>query len=216
MTFLASAIYELIVSKILNLKGEGTNWTFGKWSVYNLGVMLCIALANFLFARLALFGYILWDLLPQMIYSTFMIGIIPILGLGFYALQVQERKYLSLAENMQLPKPKYEDEMLATTSVFGIPIQRIRYIQGMQNYVHIGYVDQDDKFQKRMERATLKQLEELSEGNIVKSHRSFLVNPNAIISFSGNAQGLLLQLCDSDRTIPVSRRFVSTFRNLSA
>ena len=216
MTFLASVVYEFAVSKILKLKDEASNWTFGKWSLYNIGVMLCIALANFLYARLILFGYIIWDLLPQMIYSTFMIGVIPIFGLGFYALHMQEKKYLALAKNMSIPHHQNTENLEDETFIFDIPVQNIKYVQGMQNYVNIGFVDQHGQFQKKMERATLKQVEEESNGNIVKTHRSYLVNPKAILSFSGNAQGLLLQLSDSDRTIPVSRRYVSTFRDLQA
>lgn len=79
MTFSATVIFEFMVGPVLNLKGKLENWTFGKWILNNLGIMASISLANFLFARLVIFGYVDWQFYPQMIYATFMIGLIPII-----------------------------------------------------------------------------------------------------------------------------------------
>jgi len=214
MTFLAALIFDILVGKVLKLKGELKQWTFGKWMLYNLGAMLIISLVNFLFARILIIGFIDWSLLPQMIYGTFMIGIIPIAVLGGVSILVQERKYQNIAKDINQHKKIHqensdnEDQML-----FSVPIKRIKYIEALQNYVSIGYVDNDGQFKKITERATIKNMEEATKGSsIVKAHRSFLVNKKAIIHISGNAQGLLLQLSDCDRYIPVSRSFVATFR----
>lgn len=75
-------------------------------------------------------------------------------------------------------------------------------------------MDNDGQFKKITERATIKNIEEATSGSpVVKSHRSFLVNVNDIINISGNAQGLLLELSDCDRSIPVSRSYVDLFRS---
>jgi len=213
MTFIASFIFELIVGRVLKLKGELENWTFGKWILYNIGAMLAISLANFLFARILIFGYIEWALLPYMIYGTFMIGVIPITVLGGVSILVQEKKYQGIAKNINSHQVDRLNKEISERSFLDIPVDRIKYVEALQNYVFIGYVDAAGQFHKRMERITLKAVsEEVSGTSIVQSHRSFLVNRNAIISVSGNAQGLLLQLSDGDRTIPVSRSYVSSFR----
>lgn len=214
MTFIAAVIFEFIVGRVFKLKGKLENWTFGKWILYNLGVMLTISLANFLFARIILFGFIEWALLPQMIYGTFMIGIIPITVLGGLSLGLQERKYMNIAENINQQKSGIPGETLKDNrSLFGIPINHIKYVEALQNYVYIAHIDSEGQFKKSTERATLKHiLNESSGSSIIKAHRSFLVNEGAIISITGNAQGLLLELSDSDRKIPVSRSYVSVFR----
>lgn len=215
ITFIASVIFEFIVGTILKLKGELDQWTFGKWMFYNIGAMLTISLTNFLFARFLFFGFIQWNLLPAMMYSTFMIGIIPITVLGGLSILIQEKKYQSIAKNINQHKV-YGSAHNKTDEqyIFNIPVSKIKYVEALQNYVNIGYADADGQFKKIMERATLKGImEEISGSQLIKSHRSFLVNQNAIISVNGNAQGLILQLSDCERTIPVSRSYVPQFRD---
>ncbi len=218
MTFFTSIIYEFTVGQLLNLKGKGRKWTYGKWIIHNLGLMLFISLANFLFARLAIFGYIIWELLPDMIYGTFMVGIIPTLGLGAFALFRSERKHLDIASEMNSRTPALSSEerikdAKAEGSIFDIPLTDIRYVEALQNYVKIGHITNSGECSSKSERATLKQILEQTHGSsIVKSHRSFLVNRDAIVSTEGNAQGLLLTLADCPTTIPVSRSFIPEFR----
>lgn len=213
MTFIAAIIFEFVVGRLLHLKGKLENWTLGKWVLYNLGVMLTISLANFLFARILFFGFIEWGLLPDMMYGTFMIGIIPIAVIGGLSLLIQEKKYQGIAADINQHQTVHANKIEDQRLLFDIPFSRIQYVEALQNYVYIGYVDAEGQFKKLTERAALKNiLEEVKDSTIIKSHRSFLVNREAIISISGNAQGLLLQLSKSDRTIPVSRSYVASFR----
>ncbi len=215
MTFLAAFFFDIIIGKVFKLKGELDQWTFGKWIIYNLGAVLVISLANFLFARILIIGFIDWSLLPQMVYGTFMVGIIPITVLGGISILIQERKYQSIAKGINQQKtPLQESNTNEDRTLFEIPLNRIKYIESLQNYVYIGHLDNDGQFKKITERATIKNIEEATSGSpVVKSHRSFLVNVNDIINISGNAQGLLLELSDCDRSIPVSRSYVDLFRS---
>ncbi|MEQ9412227.1 MAG: LytTR family DNA-binding domain-containing protein, partial [Cyclobacteriaceae bacterium] len=215
MTFLAAFIFEIIIGKVLKLKGELEQWTFGKWILYNLGAMLVISLANFLFARILIIGFIDWSLLPQMVYGTFMVGIIPITVLGGISILVQERKYQNIAKDINQHKTSVRGlKTNEDRTLFEIPLNRVKYIESLQNYVYIGHLDNDGQFKKITERATIKNIEEATSGSpVVKSHRSFLVNVNDIINISGNAQGLLLELSDCDRSIPVSRSYVDLFKS---
>jgi DNA-binding LytR/AlgR family response regulator len=176
--------------------------------------MLTISLANFLFARILIFGFIQWDLFPHMIYGTFMIGIIPMLVLGGFSLLVQEKKYQKIAASLNKNKQhESQKENLNQQLLFDIPISQVRYVEALQNYVSIAYLDSDGIFKKSVQRTTLKNiLEQGNEDSIIMCHRSYLVNPRLIISISGNAQGLLLTLTDCDKAIPVSRSYVPIFR----
>jgi len=214
MTFLGGLTYEIVIYQILNLKGKPENWTYGKWILNNLGIMIFISFANFIFARLLIFGYIQWDLFPQMIYATFMIGIIPLVALGGLSLYKNEKKYQIIANEINQSKiipSKIKDN--GNLSIFDIPTDQIRYIEALQNYAKIGYLNLDGSFKIQTERITLKRILEEAEGTaIIKCHRSFLVNKDTITTTAGNAQGLLLSLEDCDKVIPVSRTLVPVFR----
>lgn len=212
-TFLSTALFELLFSNLF--KNFIENWTLGKWVLKNLGILLTISIVNFLFARIFIFGYILWEFLPHMIYGTLMIGIVPIIILGVSAITIQEYRYQTIAKQIQPKKQRnLKDSNSESSQLFDIPLSRIRFVESLQNYASITYLDEENQTKKLTKRVTLKQiLDETNGTSIVQSHRSFLVNNQKIISVSGNAQGLLLKLSDCDKIIPVSRSFVSEFRN---
>lgn len=214
MTFVGGAIYDLSMGTLFRILGKGKTWTYGKWILNNLGIVLFISMANFMFSRLVLFGFIDWELFPIMLYSTFMIGALPVVLVGRMTLLSQERKYQGIAQEInQKPLSSPTISHAKEVSLFGISASQIKYVEALQNYVKIGYVNAEGKLKEQTERATLKSLLEQVEGSaIVKCHRSFLVNRESIISTAGNAQGLLLSLSDCEKIIPVSRNWVAVFR----
>jgi len=219
VAFLASMVYEFLIVKILKLKGPEANFTFGRWIMYFLGAMLFISLANFLFVRIVLFDHIQWSLFPYMVRGTFAIGVFPIIVLGALALLAQERKYQNIATEVNQKDSYSKASELSNYTIYDIPSDQIRYIESMQNYINIGYLDSDHQFKEQSERATLSStLSDLEltprEHTILRCHRSFLVNKGFISGVSGNAQGLLLSLEGCQKKIPVSRRYVPIFRAL--
>ncbi len=212
-TLLASLVYEMVMVHVLRLKGGQAKFTFGRWILYFMGAMLVISLANFLFARWYLFGDIQWSLFPVMMRGTMAIGIFPIIVIGAVALLRQEQKYQGIAGEMNQQNRSIDDASSNNKLIFGINVKQILFIEAMQNYINIGYMTTDGHFQETMERATLKSIlsDDLWPG-LVRCHRSFLVNKGSISHTSGNAQGLLLTLVNGDKTIPVSRSYVSNFR----
>lgn len=215
MTFVGAAVYELTAGQLIRLAGLYKNWTFGKWILNTLATMLFISMANFIFARLLFFGFIEWNLFPTMIYSTFMIGVIPIVTLGGFLLSKQEKKYQTIAEEINRSHTSSTAlDAVDNTTIFDIPTHQIKYIEALQNYVKIGYINKEGDLKIQTERMTLKEIVKTTEGSaITKCHRSYLVNKEAIISASGNAQGLLLTLSGCDKLIPVSRACVPMFRD---
>ncbi len=106
---------------------------------------------------------------------------------------------------------------MATSSdilLYDIQTSKIKYIEALQNYIKIGYLNSEEKLSEKMLRTTLKQVtSEVKDTAIVKCHRSFLVNREAITATTGNAQGLLLSLSNCDKKVPVSRKYIPIFRN---
>ncbi len=213
MTFVGALIYELSVGQLLRFAGLLSNFTFGKWILNIMATMLFISMANFIFARLLIFGYIQWSLFPAMLYSTFMIGIIPVTVLGGLLMMKSERKYRGIADEINKQPLRPSDAVNGRHTLFTIPVTQVRYVEALQNYVQIGHIDSAGEWKVQTERATLKKvIEEVNGSPIVRCHRSFLVNRKAISSIAGNAQGLLLTLTDCDKVIPVARSYVDVFR----
>lgn len=209
-SFCASVSYEVLMVKGLKFKGEFANFTFGRWVLYLIGVMVCISLANFLFIRLVYFGDIHWALYPKMLMSTFAIGLFPILFLGGLAVLRLERKYQIVAAEFIRKKP---DELESKGILFGIPVEQVRYIEAMQNYIKIGHITREGEFKEQTERATLKGFsDEIQSDKILRCHRSYMINTQSINSASGNSQGLQLVLDGCEKQIPVSRSYVPAFR----
>ncbi len=215
VAFLSISLYELSVTKLFRWKTRGENFTYGKWILNIIGMMFFISLTNFLFIRLVYFGYIQWDLFPHMVHGTFTVGIFPIVIIGGYNLMRQERKYQNIAAEVnEKVKGNLPTHQTQAGNVLGIPVSKIKYVEALQNYVKVGYLNSENKLQERTERATLKNIsDKVQNSSIIKCHRSYLVNRDSILSSSGNAQGLLLTLSDCDKEIPVSRSYVSTFRD---
>ncbi len=215
ITVVASIFYDWCIRPLFRLISGRKQLTFGKWILNMIGIILTISLANFIYIRLFIFGYIRWEFFPIMVKNTFAIGIFPVVALGVISLLRQEKKYQTIADEInQKEHPNSRTVPINDQSVFDIPFSRIRYIEALQNYVKIGYINSEGRLAEQTERATLKSiLDEVAGSAIVKCHRSFLVNREAIISTAGNAQGLLLTLLDCDKIIPVSRSYVAVFRD---
>lgn len=216
MTFIASLAYDFVMVRLFKFKDGDQPFTFGKWILNMMGIMLTISLANFLFAR-SLIGYMDWSLFPQMIYGTFTIGLFPVVALGWLSLMRQEQKYQTIAADINLqvpPSPSPPSSVTEERTIFDIPLWQIRYVEALQNYVKIGYFSTSGQLQEQTERATLKfVLSETAGSSLVRCHRSFLVNREAITEVSGNAQGLVLTLEKCNKTVPVSRSYVPVFRS---
>jgi hypothetical protein len=217
-TFIASLIYEFIIIKVFGLKGPGSNFTFLKWIFYFLGVMLFISFGNFIFVRIALFDDIQWNLFPYMIRGTFAVGVFPIIFFGALALLRQEKKYQAIAQEITpFESQLFESEQAATQEVCEVPTDRVLFIEAMQNYIQIHFINSEGQPAVHTERATLKSISDQLDGSaiassLIRCHRSYFVNQKFIDQISGNAQGLTLTLTDSDRTIPVSRSYIPVFR----
>lgn len=88
-----------------------------------------------------------------------------------------------------------------------VNIDDITYIEAMDNYVKV--------FRRGahmvLSQITMKEMESiLSDERFIRVHRSFIVSLNAIDRFSNRK----IYISDSDRTIPVGRKYIETFNNL--
>jgi len=81
------------------------------------------------------------------------------------------------------------------------------------NYVEFHLRKKDGSSRRHITRNTLANVEKQlwHYPNILRVHRSYIVNIGKVNSVSGNAQGYKLQIEGTDDTIPVSRSYISSF-----
>lgn len=200
------------------------HWTLGKQIVNTMLTLLLIAIGNSCYTQVLSgrgvdLGAFLFFLL-----ATLSIGIFPITFLTI----LQQNRLLArnLKEVTQLnnqlegtprsgPVEANNPVLLKGTGkeALEVDINELVLIEACANYVKISYTKQG-KMQHKMLRATMKQIEEATahDPSIVKCHRAFMVNVNAVVRVKGNSQGYRLEMDGLAEEIPVSRAFNKDLR----
>jgi len=95
-----------------------------------------------------------------------------------------------------------------------IPFQKLLYIEAVGNYISVVY--DNNGIKKIIVRETLGNIGQKTHTsqNIVRVHRSYLVNLHYIMKITGDSQGLKIHLKEIDNIIPVSRSKIKNFREL--
>lgn len=211
ITFFSGLLYNLIRKYIFKADYRGDTFTFGKWIIQVTGLLLFIGFFNFLYMNIAF--HVPWSGFFNMLWATVLVGIFPVIFLGSIGMIKSEFRNQAIAQSIN-SKPdhlKGKNTSLKTT-IFEIPSDKIFYIEALQNYINI-YQLVEDGLTKSTKRATLKSIEDsIKDTDLIKCHRSYIVNTSKIESVSGNAQGLKLKLIGQDVQVPVSRSFVSKFK----
>jgi len=216
-----SIMFDLIAIRLIGINREHPNWTFIKWISYIVVLMVFIAIANYVYMTIWLLDQpFYWLGMWYMLRGVLLIGIFPITIFGALKMVRLLKQNKNIASGLSPPV-----ESIAEKSVVQLPIQKssstwsvdpndILYVEAQQNYVTIIYKS-DESVTKEMIRNTLGNIDQaLSKTTVIRCHRSYLVNKNRIVDISGNAQGLKLHLADlSDRTVPVSRKYIPIFRD---
>tara|TARA_R110000737_G_scaffold158414_1_gene186666 strand:- start:2027 stop:2857 length:831 start_codon:yes stop_codon:yes gene_type:complete len=209
ITFTAGLCYEIMIRYVFRIKKEGKSYTFIRWIIQVIGLLIFIALFNYLYLAYQ-FGMPLKGFM-YMMYATFLVGVFPTVFIGTISLIKSEKRNAEIAAilNEKTIKPK---PVVHESSLFDISADMIWVIESIQNYVNI-YYKNGESIEKKVERATLKSCEDLIENtDLLRCHRSFIINTSKIENVSGNAQGLKLKLVDFEIAVPVSRSYIPLFK----
>ena len=205
------------------------------WKVYHqvlatLIIPLLIAISNYFHARWLFQWPLDWVIFGRMLFHTLAVSFFPILGLVYWDWQKLSARFGKLAALVSSNTESGIPARVSTTEngnssdielcgenqqeSIRVNLEDLLYAKAEANYVEICLL-KDDRLQHELIRAPLKSVEmQLSKWNqnVVRCHRSYLVNRLKILKAEGNAQGLLLSLKGS-ATVPVSRRYVDIFRD---
>ena len=90
--------------------------------------------------------------------------------------------------------------------------ESIVFIKSEDNYIYVHFY-KNDILEHKMLRNTLKNIQKQLPF-LVKIHRSFLVNPFYVSKLKGNSQNAKLYFKNSQNTVPVSKTYYSTIKNI--
>lgn len=214
VTFVCLGVTGLIFPAAFKSWFAESTWTVGKeilWSSSNVGF---IALGNMVYSGWV-FGGVYGNLLPWL-GITAAIGVIPMTVITLVNYMRLLRKYniteLTVGkhktEAMALPLPK----VLTFTAenekdVLTLALNDLLFIESADNYSEVVFL-QDEKIKKTLLRGSLSRFEEQAhQSDVVRCHRSYVVNLGQVESVTGNAQGYKLQLKNCPSPIPVARRY---------
>lgn len=158
---------------------------------------------------------VFYDIAAVTLKNTALVLLIPYTVLWLYFAYREKTKELeelstSSASKIAIDKmmPFYDENGKLKFSVL---LDDLLYLEASDNYVSIYYAN-NDKIAKYMVRNTLKTLEQkLGAFEIIRCHRSYLVNFNKVKILKREKDGLFLELnAPSDLTLPVSKSYVSS------
>jgi len=92
-----------------------------------------------------------------------------------------------------------------TREIFSINLAYLVYVEAQENYSKIVWTDNDEVKEKLL-RVTLKKIEDqIVEDDIVRCHRSYIINTKVNFTIRGNSNGYCLESALVKHTIPISR-----------
>ncbi|GAB2782734.1 LytTR family DNA-binding domain-containing protein [Rhabdobacter roseus] len=144
---------------------------------------------------------------------TLLIGIFPTAASVFFNYIYQLKKY---SHPPQVPQraesiPQAQQEPLRLVAENGkdslalLP-EALLYIEAADNYCEVVF-EQSGQLRRELVRSSLSRLEtQIFSDQLLRCHRSYLVNLGRVVKVTGNAQGYKLHL-DAGGAIPVARRY---------
>jgi len=100
-----------------------------------------------------------------------------------------------------------------TREVLPIKLNELLYVEAQENYSRVVWAEGGDVKEKLL-RVTLKNIEsQVVDNNIVRCHRSFIINTSADFTIQGNSNGYRLKSELFSDTIPISRNLGNVIVN---
>ncbi|MBB6004710.1 LytTR family DNA-binding domain-containing protein [Arcicella rosea] len=191
-------------------------WTVGREIGMVALNVLSIMTINVLYTQYYISnGFNMLNLVSMVIY-TLVLGVFPATGIILINYIFYLKQYSKPPQPSHLPEKHLEEVstnneiiLIAENGKDSIMLKpdSFFYIESSDNYSTVVFLN-ENVFQKELIRSSLTRLEnQISQTQIVRCHRSFIVNLNKVDKVTGNAQGYKLHLNESDFVIPVARRY---------
>lgn len=240
VTFACISLSATILSRLFPRWFISANWTVGKEIQITLFNFLLIGFFNSLYT---FFIFRQPFSLSHLLYFeaiTLAVGILPVSLIVLYRHNRLLQINLKLAQEMnselkpQTAKPVLKPAIFPAddaadvadtlafcfTSETGteqiiLSHEHFLFALAADNYAELHFLE-NGQAKKNLIRSSLTRLEEMTKTDpqVVRCHRAYLVNLRQVRNFSGNAQGLKLELAGTPERIPVSRKMVPRIKSL--
>ena len=196
---------------------DNENWTLSRYLFFKIYTVILIGTAitiiNVLFKG--------WENCSPLVMLWFMdlthvtlIGMFPILTVTLILkdslIRANKLEGQQATRKLQsMDKKPMEPNMTAiqcdTLEKLELSLADFLFAEASDNYSHVYWKGEEGNLNKLL-RITLKNLEtQIANNHIVRCHRSYLVNLNAVSEVTGNVNGYKLSIENVDKKIPVSR-----------
>ena len=226
ISLIFSVSFELFCRFVIRIKTDLPSWTLWKWLIQSFLMVSWIAFGNHLLQSILFWGHVgnleRWLQIWQ---ATLTLGVLPIFVSGLIiqmravddnVRQAEQIDFYRQGEAPQANQDPVLEFTLNSNESLKILASNLTFVEAMQNYVlvHSRVHEQESRHMIRNTISnTLQQCRDLGATNIIRCHRSYLVNLEAIEAVQGNAQGLKLTLSQPcNALVPVSRSYISEFK----
>jgi len=214
ITLVLLSIFRLVIPSIFSRAFSEERWTIKKEIIINMLFVIFNAVAFTFFARYVgqthiTFHIVIIIVIISITAASVLVVINRIYLLGLQVARLKEK----LPENnneaeQEKPKREIEFESENKTDYFQLPAEQVLLIKSAGNYIEVVY-RKDEKLHTKLIRNTLKATEKLLSKypEMIRCHRSFIVNKTHIESLKRDSEGLVLTLYGYTKEIHVSRQY---------
>jgi len=194
------------------------NWKLGYQMILNMLILIVIATFNSIYSNYMNSIPFGWDSYWLILSRTSVLGILPIAFITFSDYYLKVKSSLNFVSNILENKKEFLKDSKEVThqistdlksETFSFKENDFNYAIAVGNYIDMCSFD-ENTLKKVTYRVSLSSFEiQLKESsNLIRCHRSCLVNLNKVKNISGNAQGLKLELINQSEIISVSRKYI--------
>lgn len=193
-------------------------WTVGREIFSILIIVVMIAAGNFAYEVLVLFNRFLLVNFLENILTVLLVGAFPVAFGVVMNYVVQLKKYqkpISVKTHEDNAPQIFTLVAENEKDTFAVAHNNLLFIESADNYAVINYLE-NNTVMKELLRSSLTRLEsQIDSENIVRCHRSFIVNLNKVAEVTGNAQGYKFHMQAPELTVPVARKYSELVKRIS-
>ncbi len=231
VTFLCGLLLRFGIFKTFTKYHSETKWNIGKEILSIMLLILLITIGNCIYSIFIFNIQQSFQSFLGMLFAVLVIGIFPTVFGVMLNYIYQLKKYnqpiviqqSQVFDNQQVTDIVFDKKTINLIAenekdTLNVSLENLFYIESSDNYSTVFYQKETDgKLQKELLRSSLTRLEsQILSSNIVRCHRSFIVNLDKVIKVTGNAQGYKLHLSSHELLVPVARKYSEVIERLRA
>jgi hypothetical protein len=211
----------LYMALVLRLNpGITENWTLRKEVMFFVLILLQTGSIDFLIRDLIYDNpdNWSWHYLSEEIFNTLLGGLLlitPVISINLNIQLLKNQEHADQINELLSDKKLTETNHIIPVKTpllsesFDLNLSQLIYVRAEGNYLNFYFLHTPPL----MKRMTLNALENLlkEESQILRTHRSYLLNLRFVEKVSGNAQGYKVKLTGTEATVPVSRNYLEVF-----